>query len=168
MLYSIFPSKAALISAVYDANIAGPFQAIWFVQLRDRNQPLEQRLREFYRAYYDTILTRNWLRLFLYASLAEVEMAPTYIAAIIKTLLETVVEEAAADAGLRLPSDRALIQELGWALHGNVSHLAIRRHIYHDRTSVAVEHVIAIHVSAFLAGVKTVLSPSDRSADALS
>jgi AcrR family transcriptional regulator len=100
LLYSVFPSKSALISAVYDANIAGPFKAIWFVQLRDRSKPLEQRLREFYQEYYDTILTRNWLRLFLYASLAEVEIAPTYIAAIIRTLLETIVEEAVADAGL--------------------------------------------------------------------
>lgn len=159
LLYSVFPNKSALINAVYDANIAGPFKAIWFVHLRDRSKPLERRLREFYQEYYDTILTRNWLRLFLYASLAEVEMAPTYIAAIIKTLLETVVEEAAADAGLPMPSDRALIQELGWALHGNVSHLAIRRHIYHDRTSVAVERVIGIHVAAFLAGIKSVLQP---------
>jgi len=159
LLYSVFPNKSALINAVYDANIAGPFKAIWFVHLRDRSKPLERRLREFYQEYYDAILTRNWLRLFLYASLAEVEMAPTYIAAIIKTLLETVVEEAAADAGLPMPSDRALIQELGWALHGNVSHLAIRRHIYHDRTSVAVERVIDIHVAAFLAGIKSVLQP---------
>lgn len=157
LLYSIFPNKSALITAVYDANIAGPFQAIWFVQLRDRTRPLDQRLREFYHEYYETILTRKWLRLFLYASLAEVEIAPTYIAAIIKTLLETVVEEAAADAGLPLPSDRALIQELGWVLHGNVSHLAIRRHIYHDRTSVPVEQVIDIHVTAFLAGIKAAL-----------
>lgn len=159
LLYSVFPSKSALISAVYDANIAGPFKAIWFVQLRDRSKPLEQRLREFYQEYYDTILTRNWLRLFLYASLAEVEIAPTYIAAIIRTLLETIVEEAVADAGLALPPDRALVQELGWALHGNVSHLAIRRHIYRDRTSVAVEQVIGIHVTAFLAGIKAALLP---------
>jgi AcrR family transcriptional regulator len=157
LLYSIFPNKSALISAVYDANIAGPFQAIWFVNLRDRSKPLERRLREFYRDYYDTILTRRWLRLFLYASLAEVEMAPTYIAAIIKTLLETVVEEAAAEAGLPLPADRALIQELGWALHGNVSHLAIRRHIYHDGTTLPVETVIDVHIAAFLAGIRAVL-----------
>lgn len=159
LLYSIFPNKAALISAVYDANIAGPFQAIWFVNLRDRGKPLADRLREFYRDYYDTILTRRWLRLFLYASLAEVEMAPTYIAAIIRTLLETVVDEAAAEAGLPLPADRALIQELGWALHGNVSHLAIRRHIYHDRTALPVEDVLDIHIATFLAGVRAVLQP---------
>lgn len=157
LLYSAFPNKSALISAVYDANIAGPFQAIWFVHLRDRSKPLEQRLREFYHEYYQTILTRRWLRLFLYSSLAEVEMAPTYIAAIIRTLLETVVEEAVAEAGLAMPSDRALVQELGWSLHGNVSHLAIRRHIYHDRTALDVDSVIAIHVTAFLAGVKAVL-----------
>jgi AcrR family transcriptional regulator len=164
LLYSIFPNKAALINAVYDASIAGPFKAIWFVHLRDRGRPLEQRLNEFYQEYYDTILTRRWLRLFLYASLAEVEMAPTYIAAIIRTLLETVVDEAASDAGLPMPSDRALIQELGWTLHGNVSHLAIRRHIYRDATSLDVHRVIALHVTTFLAGVRSVLDAGEAAA----
>src|SRR5215208_4295766 len=160
LLYSMFPNKASLINAVYDASIAGPFKAIWFVQLRDRDKPLAQRLNEFYREYYDTILTRRWLRLFLYASLAEVEMAPTYIAAIIRTLLETVVDEAASDAGLKMPSDRALIQELGWTLHGNVSHLAIRRHIYHDSTSLDAHRVIELHVTSFLAGIRSILHPA--------
>jgi AcrR family transcriptional regulator len=164
LLYSMFPNKAALINAVYDASIAGPFKAIWFVQLRDRSKPLEQRLNEFYREYYDTILTRRWLRLFLYASLAEVEMAPTYIAAIIRTLLETVVDEAASDAGLKMPSDRGLIQELGWTLHGNVSHLAIRRHIYHDATSLDAHRVIELHVTTFLAGVRAVLDAGEAAA----
>jgi len=71
LLYSAFPNKAALINAVYEAEIAGPFKAIWFVQLRDRKVPLADRLNNFYGEYYDTILTRRWLRLFLYASLAE-------------------------------------------------------------------------------------------------
>ena len=161
LLYSIFPNKAALINAVYEANIAGPFKAIWFVQLRDRTKPLEQRLNEFYQEYYETILTRRWLRLFLYASLAEVEIAPTYIAAIIRTVLETVVHEAVHDAGLPMPADRGLMQELGWTLHGNVSHLAIRRHIYHDATSVEVARVIALHVATFMAGIRAILHEGD-------
>jgi hypothetical protein len=56
-----------------------------------------------------------------------------------------------------MPSDRGLIQELGWTLHGNVSHLAIRRHIYHDATALDVNRVIALHVTAFLAGTKAAL-----------
>jgi len=158
LLYSAFPNKAALIKAVYEAEIAGPFKAIWFVQLRDRSVPLAQRLNDFYSEYYETILTRGWLRLFLYASLAEVEIAPTYIAEIIRTLLTIIVEEAALEAGMKAPEDPALTQEIGWVLHGNISHLAIRRHIYRDGTSLDVSKVISLHVSAFLATIPAFLA----------
>lgn len=159
LLYSAFPNKAALINAVYQAEIAGPFKAIWFVQLRDRKVPLAERLNRFYREYYEAILTRRWLRLFLYASLAEVEIAPTYIAEIIRTLLQTIVEEAAFDCGREMPSDAGLAQEIGWVLHGNISHLAIRRHVYGDGTAITAHDVISLHVAAFLAVVPTVLAP---------
>lgn len=162
LLYSVFPNKSALINAVYEAEIAGVFKAIWFVQLRDRSKSMEQRLNEFYREYYDTVLTRRWMRLFLYASLAEVEMAPTYIASIIMNLLETVMEEAVHEAGLQTPRHQAELQEISWILHGAVSHLAIRRHIYHDKTPLAVDKVIALQVKSFLAGLKAILPPDPR------
>lgn len=160
LLYSIFPNKSALINAVYETGIAGVFKAVWFVQLRDRSKSMEQRLNEFYREYYDTVLTRRWMRLFLYASLAEVEMAPTYIASIIMHLLDTVMEEAIHEAGLHKPPDHAQLQEIGWILHGAVSHLAIRRHIYHDKTPLDAGKVIALQVKSFLAGL-TVILPAD-------
>lgn len=160
LLYSVFPNKSALINAVYETEIAGVFKAVWFVQLRDRSRSMEQRLKDFYREYYDTVLTRRWMRLFLYASLAEVEMAPTYIASIITNLLETVMEEAAHEAGLRLPRDHAELQEIGWILHGAVSHLAIRRHIYHNQTPLDVEKVLALQVKSFLGGIRAIL-PTD-------
>jgi AcrR family transcriptional regulator len=157
LLYSVFPNKSALIKAVYETAIAGVFKAAWFVQLRDRSKSMEQRLNDFYCEYYDTVLTRSWMRLFLYASLAEVEMAPTYIASIIRHLLDTVMEEALQEAGLETPNDKALVQEICWILHGAVSHLAIRRHIYHDQTALAVEKVIALQIKSFLAGLKNTL-----------
>lgn len=160
LLYSVFPNKAALINAVYETSIAGVFKAVWFVHLRDRSRTMEQRLNDFYREYYETVLTRSWMRLFLYASLAEVEMAPTYIASIIKQLLDTVMEEALHEAGLQSPIDRAQVQEICWILHGAVSHLAIRRHIYHDQTALGVEKVIALQVKSFLTGLKSILPTS--------
>ena len=153
LLYSVFPSKADLIKAVYDTQIAGPFKAVWFVQLRDRQVPLKERLITFYREYYDTILTRRWLRLFIYSSLAEVEIAPTYIADVVRNILQIITEEAAFEAGVNLPAEHALMQELGWVLHGNISHLGIRRHVYKDMTSVPVDTVIEMHVKTFLACV---------------
>ncbi len=163
LLYSLFPNKSALINAVYEAEIAGVFKAVWFVQLRDRSKPVEQRLCEFYREYYATVLTRRWMRLFLYASLAEAEMAPTYIASVIMQLLETVVEEAAHEADLSMPQSRAELQEIGWILHGAVSHLAIRRHIYHDKTQIEINRVITLQVKSFLGGLKAILSARDKS-----
>ncbi len=155
LLYSFFPSKASLISAVYEAEIAGPFKAIWFVRLKDRQVPMEKRLTDFYLEYYDAILTRRWLRLFIYSSLAEVEIAPTYIADIVRNLLQIITDEAAFEAGVIPPSSLAIRQEIGWVLHGNISHLGIRRHVYKDTTSVPVNTVIEMHVIAFLASIDT-------------
>ncbi|HZV63607.1 MAG TPA: TetR/AcrR family transcriptional regulator [Telluria sp.] len=158
LLYSVFPNKAALVDAVYEAEIAGPIRADWFVLLKDRSMTVEQRLIKFYREYYEVILTRRWLRLFLYASLSgEVTMAPTYIARIVTSLLEIMVDEAAHEAGRRAPEDPALKREVGWTLHGAVSHLAIRRHIYRDANPGDPQPVITLHVKTFLAGLKAVL-----------
>lgn len=71
LLYSLFPSKAALIDEVYKREIAGPFKVIWFIELKDRSVPIGSGLNAFYRDYYNTLLTRRWLRLFLFSSLEE-------------------------------------------------------------------------------------------------
>lgn len=168
LLYSFFPSKAALLEEVYRSDIAGAFKAIWFADLKDRTQTIERRLFSFYCDYYDTVTTRRWLRLFLYASLAEMEMAPNYIAAIVTHMLEIVVCEAAHEQGLDVPADPVLAQEVGWILHGAVSHLAIRRRVYANTNPLPAHDVIAMHIRAFLRGLPAVLPRSKKRADGLS
>lgn len=153
LLYRYFPSKAALLAEVYQEAIVAPFKAVWLVQIKDRAQPFEERLNRFYRQYYEAVLTRKWLRLFLYASLAEARMAPDYIQAIIMEMLETIVVEAAHEQSVSLPSDRSLVHEIGWVLHGAVSHFAIRRHLYDASQKVAEEPVLALHIRSFLTGL---------------
>lgn len=152
LLYRFFPTKAALLEEVYQAAILGPYKAVWFEQLRDRTRPVEVRLEEFYRDYCDAVLTRRWLRLFMYASLAETRMAPDYIAAIITRLMETIVEETAAEQDVAIPEDKALVHEIGWVLHGAISHGAIRKHLYGASQAVAQEQIIRLQVRSFLAG----------------
>lgn len=160
LLYSFFPSKAALLEEVYRSQIAGPFKAIWFADLKDRTKTVEQRLVAFYEDYYWGVTTRHWLRLFLYASLAELAMAPAYINAIVTHMLEIIVAEAALEQGLEVPADPASVQEIGWILHGAVSHLAIRRHIYGNDNPMAVREVLGLHVRSFIGGLGTVLKRS--------
>lgn len=165
LLYRFFPTKEALVDEVYKAAIVGPFKATWFGLLGDRSRTIEDRLTQFYHEYYAGLLTRRWLRLFLYASLAEVDMAPHYIAEIITRMLELILAEAAHEQGIRLPVDRARCHEIAWTLHGAVSHLAIRRHVYGSDNLVPVDEVIAMHVRIFLAGLPTALGAPSQAAE---
>ena len=152
LLYRYFPSKAALLAEVYGEAIVAPFKAVWMVQLKNRAHPLEERLLAFYRNYYREVLTRKWLRLFLYASLAEVTMAPDYTQAIVMEMLETIVAEVAREQGVAVPRNRKTVHEVGWVLHGAVVHLAIRRHLYKLSQDVDEDRVLALHVRSFIAG----------------
>lgn len=157
LLYRFFPSKAALLREVYSDTILGPFKAVWLAQLTDRSKPVERRLNLFYSDYFQTVLTRKWLRLFLYSSLAESNMAPDYIAAIITDLMETITHEVALEQGIELPDAPALLHEIGWTLHGTVSHFAIRRHLYRASQEIPEDHVLAMHIAAFLEGFRSLV-----------
>ncbi|MGF6598646.1 hypothetical protein P3T23_003363 [Paraburkholderia sp. GAS448] len=67
--------KPALTDVVHTHEIAGIFNAMWFVQLNDRSVSIESRLNTFYSEYNDTLLTRWRLRLFLYSSVEGLQMA---------------------------------------------------------------------------------------------
>jgi len=152
LLYSVFPGKAALLDEVYREAILHPFRAVWLEQLADRSRGIEERLNTFYREYAAVVLTRRWMRLFLYASLAESDMAPDYITRIIMRLLETIVAETAAALDVPLPQQKPVLHEIGWGLHGPVSHLAIRKHVYGASRSVPEAEIIALYVRNYLAG----------------
>jgi AcrR family transcriptional regulator len=170
LLYRYFPTKEALLDEVYRTAIAGLFKAVWFAELADNTVPLADRLVHFYQDYFETIFTRRWLRLFMYSSLAEVGMAPNYTSAIVLQLLETIVGEAAREQGVAVPLDKAMQHEIGWTLHGALTHYAIRRHLYGFTQSVAEADVVAIHVAQFLGGFRAAVEacqPSKSSVDEL-
>ena len=74
--------------------------------------------------------------------------------------METIVEEAAVEQGVTAPDDPIVVRELGWMLHGTVSHLAIRRHLYHASKGLPVADIIRIHVASFLGGFKEMVRVS--------
>lgn len=158
LLYRYFPTKEALLDEVYRSAIVGPFKAVWFIELSDRKVPLEARLVRFYREYFDAVFTKRWLRLFMYSSLADIGMAPSYTSSMILQLLETIVVEAAFEQGVEIPPDVDLQHEIGWTLHGGLSHYAIRRHLYEFPEKVDQTTITAIHVAQFLGGFRAAVT----------
>jgi len=153
LLYRYFPTKEALLDEVYRTAIAGPFKAMWFAELVDRRLSVEARLIRFYKDYFSTVFTSKWLRLFMHSSLADTGMAPTYTSSIILQLLETIVIEAAHEQSIPIIADKDLQHEIGWTLHGALSHYAIRRHLYGFTQHATEDAVLAIHIAQFLGGL---------------
>ncbi|MBL8589908.1 MAG: TetR/AcrR family transcriptional regulator [Methylobacteriaceae bacterium] len=152
LLYRYFPSKTELLRAVYEAAILAPFKALWMVQLSDRSLPIRERLIGFYGDYSANLLTRRWLRLFLYASLGETDMAHDYIQAIVARLLDLIAAETAAELGVALPDDPVFVREAAWVLHGSISHYAIRQHVYGAASGLTAQDIVPLNVDLFLAG----------------
>ncbi len=155
LLYRYFPSKAILLNEVYEQAILAPFKSVWLLRLQDRNIQIEERLTRFYHDYYESVLSRQWIRLFMFAGLDDGAMTSSYIQTIVMQFMEAVVREAAHSQQVILPQSPALIHEIGWALHGAVSHLAIRQHVYGASQDVAVADVLEIHIATFLNGLPT-------------
>jgi AcrR family transcriptional regulator len=153
LLYRYFPSKSVLLDEVYEKAILAPFKSIWLLRLQDRSLPIEQRLLVFFEDYYQSVLSRQWIRLFLFAGLDNGQMTGSYIDTIVKQLLEAVVQEAAWARGVTLPHSAALRHEIGWVLHGAVSHLAIRQHVYGASQTVKLGDILQIQIAAFLDGL---------------
>ena len=53
----------------------------------------------------------------------------------------------------------------GWILHGAVSHLAIRRHVYGNTNPLPAERVIALQIRVFLGGLRDLLPAADSIAE---
>ncbi|SDW72973.1 TetR/AcrR family transcriptional regulator [Allgaiera indica] len=162
LLYRFFPTKEDLLREVYRNEILGAFNATWFVSLQDRSRPVAERLERFYADYLASTLTRKWLRLFLHVSLDETNLAPDYIAAIVTPLLEVIMRETAAEKGLSLPDSPDALRQMGWTLHGAISHYAMRLHLCQGSGCLPESRMIALNVRLFLSGFEDMLAAAQQ------
>jgi AcrR family transcriptional regulator len=149
LLYRYFASKAELLEAVFERVFLGRLSPRWNVEVRDRTQPLEQRLGRFYRQYGTAIFTYEWMRIFMWAGLAGEALNRRYLSRIEDSLLAPLRDEIAAAGPYRAPE----MEEM-WALHGSIVYLGIRRFIYQLPTPDDVGPVIDRSVRRFLLGLR--------------
>ena len=159
LLYKVFPSKANLIREVYAAVVFSPFRLSWAIALTDRSRPIDVRLLEFYREYMATVFTRRWTRLFFYGALArtaedaEPGVPEDYYFPILLQLIETIGRESCAATATAEPVDSNDAQQIGWLLHGLVSHAALRRQVFGLAPLMPADAELALIVRFFLAGL---------------
>jgi len=159
LLYRYFPSKQDLIGAVFDAVFIEPWDTAWTVVLKDRRRALRSRLVDFYTSYAATAYRPEWIRIYLHAGLAGMELNRAYTRIVKRRLLSVICEEMRlallppqALAHLRRVTPREL--ELVWNLHGSMFYRAVRLHVYGSRVPVSFSQCAADAVDLFLAGAR--------------
>ncbi len=149
LLYRYFASKADLVEAVFERVFLGRLSPHWNKDIRDRTQPLEDRLRHFYRQYAAAIFTYEWMRIFMWAGLAGEALNLRYLSRVGDSLLSALRDEIAHDGRFRTPD----MEEM-WALHGSIVYIGIRRFIYQLPTPDDVGPVIDGSVERFLVALR--------------
>lgn len=155
LLYRYFPSKEALVRAVYQERFGARWNPSWGELLRDRTQPLQQRLEGFFLAYLDRLSPPDY-RLWMRAALEGWSFARLYQNDLVELVLTPIVGELRHEAALPDLDAHPVLYgelELAGALHGSLTFLRVRRDIYSAPVHVDMRVLTRLHVAIFLPGV---------------
>ena len=159
LLYRYFPSKQDLINAVFEAVFMSQWRDDWIAELQDRKVPLRDRLLRFYLQYAGATYRPEWIRIYMYAGLADMDLNRNYLALVRKKLLLVMCGEfrhTFVPQAKDLPAVSSREVELVWTLHGGMFYWAVRRNIFNMKSAMAFETRTADAIDLFLAGARDV------------
>ncbi len=157
LIYRYFPDKEDLLNQVYEAVFEARWKPNWEDDLRDRSQPMRDRLVSFYLDYARIIHAPEWVRIFLLAGLQgrQSQIHARYLSMLRRRLMPTLQVELRAAFGMRL-DDHSLGGseiELLITLHGMIFYMGIRKWIYRMPVPPDTAEQIGILVDMFLSGM---------------
>lgn len=157
LLFRYFPTKEALIDRVYDRIFLSRWNPAWDALIDDRSVDLSARLARFYAQYLKAIDNPAWVRTFIYAGLAGVNINQRYLKLIERRVVAPVARELVGLAGKRGASSYDKALDLSWGLHGEIFYLAMRRWVYGVKVTENLEAFAALTVAKFLEGAPAAL-----------
>ncbi len=154
LLYRYFPSKEALVRAVYQERFADRRDPSWIELLRDRTQPLEERLVDFFTVYMDRLSAPDY-RLWMRAALEGWSFARFYHQDLVEHVMMPIIAELRHQAELEGFETQPVMYgelEIIFNLHGALSFVRIRRDIYGAPVHPDIKAAVRLHVAIFLPG----------------
>lgn len=163
LLYRYFPTKDSLIEAVYDLIYVNRWRSEWTQTLTNQKLSLHERLALFYKSYTDNVLTRQWLRIYLFAGLNSAELNKWCIGILEDRIFTPIYRELYAELRMPLPPkyqpSRAEV-ELVWNLHSAIFYYAVRKHVFQVPVLEDQHAAIEQAVDLFLSGARRLVAVS--------
>jgi len=161
LLYRYFPNKEALIDRVYREVYLNRWDPRWEELLDDHARPARERIIAFYREYAQTVLSYEWIRIFMFSELRGMNLNSRYLTLVRDRIYTRVIRELRREHGLPAPSEVPISEiefELVWALHASIFYIGIRKWIYGLEMPENVDAVVESLATAFLDGVPAVMA----------
>jgi AcrR family transcriptional regulator len=159
LLYRYFPSKQDLIAAVFDEVFLSQWSDEWVKGLKDRSLPLRDRLMHLYMQYAAATYRPEWIRIYMYAGLADLGLNREYLDMVRKKILRVMCAEFRHEfvrSGSKLPPITSRELELVWSLHGSMFYWAVRKTIFNATPQTAFELRMGDAIDLFLHGAQKV------------
>jgi AcrR family transcriptional regulator len=171
LLYRYFPSKRALIHRIFEEFFENRWNSNWPALIRDDSLSIETRLRRFYSEYNQLLLTREWVRLFMFAELAGYGFGKRSLAKLTQEILVPLAtglrkHYGAPDTTLHEITAHEI--NLLLDLHGLIIYKSIRKHVYGVRSSVKWDTILddlILHVQGTMPAVYQRIFPSFELSD---
>ena len=166
LLFRYFPTKEDLVERVYQQVYLGRWRAEWEDWLKDRSQPLEARLRKFYKSYLSVIFTYDWVRIFFFAGLRGVNINDRYLNVLGTRIVGPICDEVRHSFDLPSSADVPITEvekSAVWGLQGQILYISVRRFIYNQIIDDP-ESIADAAIDVFLSGISRVASTASQPA----
>ena len=166
LLYHYFPTKQALIERVYQELFEGRWRVEWEVLLDDAALSAEEKFIRFYCDYADNVLSREFVRIFVFSGLSDYFITDRFFALLRERLFPRLIRETRKVRGITSRAKTSHAEfELLMGLHGGIFYSGVRRWIYGQdtpATSATEAHaIISDRVRAYLLSAAPVLHADD-------
>ena len=157
LLYRYFPTKEELIDRVFDEVFVRPLDRGWAERIVDRSTPLDERLKNFYLDYAETVHRYEWIRIYMFSGLKGDPINRRYIRMIEDEFLKPICGEIRDHCNLpsleSMPIRDMELEQL-WILHGGLFYYAVRKNIFHSRVNNNYVKVVVTAIEVLLEGIK--------------
>ena len=144
LLYRYFPSKQALIDRIFLEAFENRWDDSWRDLILNEELPIEKRYMQFYIEFDKSILTREWVRLFMYAELGSYGYGKKIVDKLRKEIFHPLTTTLRNHYGFPSVDESPTAKEeieLLLELHGVVLYNSIRKHVYELKTAMKIERI---------------------------
>jgi AcrR family transcriptional regulator len=145
LIYRYFPSKQHLLDAIFKELFVDHWDPGWKALMTDDSIALDKRISRFYREFDQKILSREWVRLFVFSGLSGLPYNQFVFRRLLKDVFRPLCVELRRRHGYPPTSPGKITRqeiEMVWEMHGVVFYHRMREHVYGLKGKVRHEELI--------------------------